>query len=386
MNLVPNLRLILTIAVAVCCVACTKRDSNDDGSLIGVDDSPISVIGAPVQVDLSRNTQVVFSLPPYHKGGYAYGSTVRTGANSLLMACTKFGEFDDFRESHIVAKKSTDNGKTWTKEYNLVNNLGTVNTAAPALLGITEKHIMVFFSAKNGADDIGIYVKESFDGGETWGAHRKISKEKGYYLLNNDRAIYNQGRIILPMAFTDHIFRNFDKQVVFCYYSDDLGKTWHKSGTLKTNTPLMEPVITPVKGGQLLMAIRTLKGFIFFSKSSDNGVTWHGIYKSGVISPESPQALVRVHASDTLVMIWNHNKPNGVNHHDRNPLTMAFSTDAGTTWKKAVNIQNDNKFNFSYPSILVYDNIMHITYTVMDRQTASPSLYYNRLSVGELFR
>lgn len=388
MRISANLRLVFTVAVAMSCIACTKRDTDptDDNSLIGVDDLPISVVGPSDQIDLSNNTQRIFALPPYSKGGYAYGSLVRTGKYNLLLACTRFGEFDDFRESHIVAKRSMDNGKTWSQEFNLVNNFGTVNTGAPALVAITEKHIQLYFSAKNGPDDIGIFMKESFDGGASWGPHRKITNEKGYFLLNNDRAVYNRGRIILPMAFTDHIFRNFNKQVVFCYYSDDLGKTWYKSKILRTNTPLMEPVITPVKGNQLLMAIRTLRGFVFFSKSSDNGATWHGIYKSGIISPESPQALVRVHSSDTLVMIWNQNRPNGNNHHDRNPLTMAYSADAGNTWKKAVNIQNDNRFNFSYPSIAVYDDSMHVTYTVMDRLTSNPVLFYNRLLVGKLFR
>lgn len=383
-------RILPVISVLVLVTACTKENNKEFYEEIAnspVFDTDIKLIGDVNTMPVS--SQLLFVPDNINSGAYAYASVIRLNDSSLMIACTRFQPdgFDDFMHSDIVAKTSTDNGKTWSPEFVLQHNIAAINTMNPNLVRISPTKILLLFCVKDSDTKIDLYVKESADNGVTWGETRLINKmTQGYHILNNDRVIFNNRRIIVPIAFSKNISKEYDQQVIFCYYSDDLGKTWLRSKYLKANFALMEPGITPIdKNGTLKMTIRTRQGFIYFSKSTDNGITWTGLYKSAINTPESPQVIMSLNKSDSVIMIWN-NAVFTPGFNNRNPLTFAYSTTAGQTWMNPVNLRTNKDLNYLYPTIYHdrNDSII-VTYAVRDN-AYKPVLYLDRLSLKKLIK
>ena len=71
--------------------------------------------------------------------------------------------------------------------------------------------------------------------------------------------------------------------ITFVYYSDDEGRTWHRSqdelmGWFNDGydgvTPVDEPVAAELRDGRLLLFARSTVGRIVKSSSRDGGETW----------------------------------------------------------------------------------------------------------------
>jgi hypothetical protein len=133
------------------------------------------------------------------------------------------------------------------------------------------------------------------------------------------------------------------------------------------------------------MTIRTKQGFVYFSTSSDNGVTWGGLYKSNINTPESPQVIKSLGTSDTMLMIWN-NTPFTPGHLNRNPLTFAYSIDGGEVWKNPRNLKNTPQLQYLYPTIYQDRNdTILVTYATKDPYD-KPIVYFNKLSLKDLIK
>ncbi|QHS61994.1 sialidase family protein [Chitinophaga agri] len=385
-----NAVLIYSLTALLFISGCKKADNQQFYEVIEntpITDADIHLIGDVHNLPLT--SQKIFVPDNVKTGGYAYASVLRLNDSSLMVACTRYpaNSFGDFNHSDIAARISHDNGATWEPEFVLQENIGLINTCNPNLVRITNKKIVLIFCVKDSDSKIDILIKESEDNGVTWGSPRLINKLTwGYHIVNNDRAIYNNGRLIVPAAYAVSITKDYDKQVIFCYYSDDQGKTWRKSSYLKADFALMEPGVTAInKNGKLKMNIRTKQGFIYFSTSDDNGMTWKGLFKSNINTPEAPQVVTSLNKSDSLMMIWI-NTPYTPGMNNRNPLTFAYSTNAGQQWQNPVNLRNNKDLNFLYPTIYKdrNDTIM-VTYGVRDI-TFRPSIYLDRLSLKTLIK
>src|SRR4029079_12378129 len=106
-------------------------------------------------------------------------------------------------------------------------------------------------------------------------------------------------------AFCDDAAKHHDEQVNFCLYSDDDGQTWNKSSVLSIDGPLMEPGVAECADGSLYMTIRTKKGFLYESRSSDGGAIWSNPPSASKLpSPVAPSTVMRDPTSNDLWMIW----------------------------------------------------------------------------------
>jgi sialidase-1 len=370
--------------------SCKKGDNQKFYEVIEnspIVDSDIHLIGDVINMPVT--SQQLFVPDHINSGAYAYASMMRLNDSSLIVACTRYrpNGFNDFLHSDIVAKISTNNGETWQPEYVLQENIGILNTMNPCFVRFTSNKIAFIFSVKDSDSKIDILIKNSDDNGVTWGEPRLVNNQSwGYHVVNNDRVLYNNRRLIVPVAYSVSISKDYDKQVIFCYYSDDLGRTWHKSNYLKTDFALMEPGVTAIdKNGKLRMNIRTKQGFIYFSNSADNGKTWKGLYKSNINTPEAPQVLSSLNRSDSLIMIWN-NTPYTPGMNNRNPLTFAYSINGGQQWINPTNLRNNKDLNYLYPTIYNDRNdTILVTYGVRDN-TYKPVVYFDRLSLKKLIK
>src|SRR5690606_4387395 len=135
-----------------------------------------------------------------------------------------------------VLSSSLDSGKTWSLPQPISISLEEpyVNVFGPSLVEIGKGHVMLFFGVKFGQGRIDIYMKESFDYGENWNKEKIVyAANQGYQTTNNNRVLYNNGRLFIPLAVPnkpEDLFGSIANNMsCFYYYSDDLGKNWKKS-------------------------------------------------------------------------------------------------------------------------------------------------------------
>ncbi|MCO4293121.1 glycoside hydrolase [Solitalea sp. MAHUQ-68] len=302
--------------------------------------------------------RVLLANSPAFKG-YAY-ATIRPFENKLILVATRFVSPSDWKGGEIIMMESLDGGITWSKEKAIQENIGLIQTAAPSLISVNET-LMLFFLVKNSSSQCHVYFKKSFDKGYSWTEPVKVSSVEGYNIINNDRCIVVNDRIIVPVAFTPEIHHYYQKQGIFCYYSDDYGKSWKRSSSIATTIPLMEPGIVHLGGAELLMVIRSNKGKILFSRSFDRGINWTIPVSTNINSPEAPSTIAKLPEDSTLILIWNNNPATGLSK--RNPLTMAFSKDKGYTWTNPFMIEYLKNSDFAYSSICFDSQKCHVTYT-----------------------
>ena len=136
----------------------------------------------------------------------------------------------DHAPAHLAARYSSDGGKTWTREdETVVPNEGGRNVMSVSLLRLQNGDIALFYGRKNSLTDCTPQMRISKDEGKTWSEPISVITDKsGYFVLNNDRVIQlESGRILVPVALHNNNGNDFqEKGELFCYYSDDNGKTW----------------------------------------------------------------------------------------------------------------------------------------------------------------
>lgn len=133
-------------------------------------------------------------------------------------------------------------------------------------------------------------------------------------------------------------------ETIACY-SDDYGDTWELSpGTVNievdptniTRYGGVEPAIIQLTDGRIWMLVRTNKGHLYESFSSDGGSTWSQPEPTAFISSDSPATLLRLR-DGRLVVLWSANQryddQRSYANGGREVLHAAISSDDGKTWK-----------------------------------------------------
>ncbi|WP_339734314.1 exo-alpha-sialidase [uncultured Gimesia sp.] len=306
---------------------------------------------------------------------YSEGSILPLNDGTLLYATTQFiGSGSDFATARIIAKKSPDGGRTWSKPHVLQENTGKKNVMSATLRYLAgpmqeKRPIGLFYLKKNTLSDLKAFLKVSHDNGKTFGPPIEITTPPGYHVMNNDRiTILSSGRWLAPVASTPDVHKS-NHFVCTCFISDDQGKTWRQSkGSVDyAKRGAMEPEVFELKDGKVLMIFRTQSGHIGSSISSDKGEHWSKPGSWGVRAPEAPATLRRIPSTGDLMLIWNDNFEPGAGHSGkRTPLTVAISNDEGQTWKLKKNLETDPDQTYSYISLTFHQGRAIMSYYVGD--------------------
>ncbi len=309
------------------------------------------------------------------------GDFVTLKDGSILFVYTRFtgNTSSDFGGADLASRISYDKGKTWTKDDRIVlKNEGKMNTMSVSLLRLRSGKIALFYARKNSIADCMPLMRTSSDEGKTWSEPTVcIQDEVGYYVLNNNRVIQlPSGRLLMPVALhnssvnpdasiheLEKSFNNYGK--IFCYYSDDEGRSWKRSAQVAVPEKVMaqEPGVVELANGNILMFIRTDAGVQYYATSEDNGESWNNIRPSSLVSPVSPASIVRLPKSKTLFAVWNNNdQKEEARKGKRTPLTIATSKDNGKTWTGLTDIETDPKGSYCYTAILFTKNEVLLSY------------------------
>jgi Neuraminidase (sialidase) len=284
----------------------------------------------------------------------------------LLLAYTDFYycSSHDMSPARISGKFSADLGKTWSEPFTIQENIGRENVMEADLLRLKSGEIALFFCVKNSEADCKPFMRKSLDEGKSWGEPVPIAKfHHGYFALTNDRAVQlSNGRLLLPSAMTENVWA-FPQLVSLCFYSDDNGRTWFRSkGAVSLPSSAEgadEPGVVELKNGRVLMWFRNRLGYIYKSYSEDGGETWGSPRSMKIVSPSSPQNIKRDPRTGCLLLVWNNTRDLR-----RSPLTVAVSRDEGETWGNLKDIEDDKRYNYSYPSMTFVKDMVLLTYYV----------------------
>jgi len=264
----------------------------------------------------------------------------------------------DHAPAYLAGRYSMNEGKTWTKEDELiVEREGEMNVMSVSLLRLNNGNIALFYLKKNSVTDCIPMVRFSKDEAHTWSDPMPcITDKAGYFVLNNNRVIQlKSGRILMALnLYNVPKGSHLNKGSLWSYYSDDNGRSW-KSGTEVSNPEKVltqEPGIVELNGGNILMLIRSDIGVQCISYSKDKGVTWSPVERSNIKSPVSPASIERIPSTGDLLLVWNNNDgEDSAIKGKRTPLTIAISKDEGRTWERKKNIEDDADGWYCYIAI-----------------------------------
>jgi len=347
---------------------------------------------------------------------YSEGSIIELADGSLLFANTEFiGSGSDFAKAQIIAKRSTEGGRTWGKPRVLQENVGGRNVMSVTLrrlplasqvgsrirknsarVGqraefsrILLQPIGMFYLVKNSFSDLQVFLRVSRDEGKSFGKPVRVTTTPGYHVLNNDRVtVLSSGRILVPVATTADV-RKVNRFVAWCFLSDDGGKTWRpgKGNVAYARRGAMEPEVLEFNDGRVLMIIRTQLGHIAAAYSTDGGDTWSKPADWGVKAPEAPATLRRIPSTGDLLLIWNNTFRKGAGHGGkRTPLTAAVSSDEGKTWKHIRNIETRSDETYAYTSLAFVGPRAVMSYYVRDEKTGRISTRFRSLPVRWFYK
>lgn len=298
----------------------------------------------------------------------------------------------DFGDIDIVAKRSTDQGKTWGSLQNIVN-MDTLQAGNPApVVDLTDPNypngrIFLFYNTGNnhegevrkGNGMREVWYKTSADNGLTWSnpvnitlqTHRPRQPQvnPAYNFSEDWRSYANTPGHAMQFSSGKYKGRIFvaanhsagDPQPQFTdyeahgYYSDDHGRTFHLGATVEIPGS-NESTAAEISNNRLMMNSRNQKGDIrqrIISISSNGGATWDTTYFDPALpDPVNQGSLLTLGKlkGKTILAFCN-----AADTKHRDNLTLRISYDEGKTWKKNFVIARgaDGKGDYSAYSDLV---------------------------------
>lgn len=264
----------------------------------------------------------------------------------------KYNEGDLPQDIDIVARRSTDNGRTWSEPVTIAAGKGVKKGFGdPALVETETGEVICVFVGGNGlwqstaTDPIRSYVCRSNNGGIIWSEPKDItfslwgdlamnasctSYTASFFASGNGLRLTrgpHKGRIMFAVAMCRRDERGLDNYVV---YSDDNGYSWQISDcafTMGDEAKLVELV-----DGRVLISVRQ-DGLRGFNLSEDGGAHWGKLnFWPEMTTNACNGDMIRLLATDqggerNVLM---HSIPNSM---DRENVTIFFSYDEGKTWQ-----------------------------------------------------
>ena len=288
---------------------------------------------------------------------YRIPAIVKSKSNTLLAfaEARKARSNGDSGDIDLVVKRSSDNGKTWSKQITIWNDgQNTCGNPVPIVDDRGRIHLLMTWNFQTdkwgaitngtGEDSRRPYYTYSDDDGITWAQPVEITssvkKEKwDWYATGPCHGIQIQkgihkGRLVAPNYFTT---RESGKVTSYSHiiYSDDYGKTW-KPGEPTPVGGVGECSVAERGEGTLMLNMRADEGFYRKSCTSiDGGLTWS--------SPQISIDQIDCKCQGSILSIGGAVfLSNAASATERINMTIKKSTDNGKNWKGQYTVYEGN--------------------------------------------
>jgi Neuraminidase (sialidase) len=264
----------------------------------------------------------------------------------------------------IIYSKSSNGGVTWSAAANVSNTDGS---SAEATIAADVGAIHVAWSDDTPGNQEILYSK-STDGGATWSVPVNVSNNSGGSV--NSVIMVDAGTVHL--AWEDNTAGNWE---IFYSKSTDGGATWSAPVNVSNNSGDSEGTKIAVNAGTIYLAwydYTPANVEIFFSKSTDGGVTWSApVNVSNNDGGSYGPAIVA--DAGTIHVAWWDNTPGNAE------IFYSNSTDGGATWSAPVNVSN-NSVGSVGPTIAVDSGTIHLAWG--DDTPGNPEIFYSNSTDG----
>ena len=208
-----------------------------------------------------------------------------------------------------------------------------------------------------GKQHLGFYTVRSKDGGKTW-SEPQYAATTGMHFTDTEgpadaMVAMPDGSILMPLI-GYNVRGDLQNHSSVILRSTDSGKSWQYLSTIADDPGgrkghFQEPGLLRMKSGHLLAAMRNNSGYVWTSKSKDDGKTWSEPRPSPMTG--HPADLAQL-ADGRVICTYGlrepyHNTPGGVR--------AAFSKDEGETWDMEHEgiLRNDRvNWDIGYPESL----------------------------------
>jgi sialidase-1 len=316
--------------------------------------APRSDAADSADIGCRQNALFVSGQDGYHT--YRIPALAATAKGTLLAFCEgRKSASSDCGDIDLLLKRSTDGGKTWTRQETVWNDgENTCGNPCPVLdretgvlwllmtwnLGTDREPDII---AKKSKDTRRVFVTSSNDDGLTWSSPKEITADvkdptwtwyatgpgNGIQLTRGNHA----GRLVIPC---DHIEGATGKYFSHAIFSDDHGKTWRLGGTTPRDH-VNECAVVELEDGRLMLNMRNNQSGSNFRQicfSRDGGETWDGqAFDPTLLEPICQASLIRYR--------WPQNGEKGQilfsnpASKKRENMTVRTSFDEGATWSGA---------------------------------------------------
>ncbi len=244
----------------------------------------------------------------------------------------------------ILAVRSTDNGKTWSKPVLAIDT--DLDDRDPSVACLKDGTLLLnwFTLQKNQA---AVMLARSTDHGETWSQPAKLKLDSPYSFACSSpvRQLPDDSLILGLYCEDDKAKKTFGATV----QSGDGGKTWKDLAYIGEKADIYldaETDVVRLKGGKLLAALRSSKVDMHYAMSDDSGKTW-GPVKSFGFKGHCPYFLR--HSSGVILL--GHRVP---------ATSLHWTGDEGKTWNGPVRIDS---VGGAYPSVIeLPDGLVYCVY------------------------
>ena len=373
----------------------------NEGNLL--DAEGVSIMADSAEINLSTTTEpggrliilehkLLFSGGDFNSVNWRIPAvTTATDGSVVVMADARRDQPGDL-PNHIdpVARRSTDNGDTWSDAVTVVDFGGTIGAGDVAML--TDKNtddIIAIFPSHNGFfqstvnNKLKTQLVRSTDNGITWSDPIEITDMvnlpswSGAFSSSGSMNQTRDGRIIHSMVVRPDAGNNIDAHMIF---SDDGGVTWD----IKPNpvsTTGNESKVVELDNGDLMFNLRNSSGLRQIAVSMDGGDTWGTPY----LQQEMPESGVNGDFIRYTSVLDGYDKSRllfsvASDPNSRRNLTIFLSYDEGQTWGTS-KVINPGPAGYSALTVLedgtigcFYENGEHEAY----------QLYFARISLDWL--
>ena len=196
-----------------------------------------------------------------------------------------------------------------------------------------------------------IILRESLDQGQSWSFGQEFPPElivpnyqPPFYGAPEDFQQLTSGRLLLATVYLPPDKKKPQHYSATFLYSDDEGKTWHRSNNIEVpeQRGAMEPTFVELEPNHLYCLLRNKSGYLYKTTSSDGGTNWDIPIKTKIPSPEAICKLLKLKSGD-IILIWNN--VSSTSQQPRYPLVVALSRDGCRSWSKSRVIAMESGLN-----------------------------------------